>query len=153
MTKTVPDGYRTLGCYLAVDGATAAIDWYGRVFGARERMRLPAPGGMVGHAELAIGDSVLMLSDAWPASGGAQPPRDGHTTVGLHVYVADVDAVFAAAVAAGAVAVRPPANEFYGDRTGMLRDPFGHVWSIATHIEDVAPDEIARRAQALFGVV
>lgn len=150
MTKPIPDGYHRLGCYLSVDGATAAIDWYAKVFGATERMRLPAPGGKIGHAELAFGDSVLMLSDAWPGAG-AQPPADGRTTVGLHLYVEDADATFAAAVAAGAAAVQPVAQQFYGDRTGQVRDPFGHLWTIATHVEDVAPDEIARRMQAMFG--
>jgi len=149
MTKPIPDGYHSLGCYLAMDGATAAIDWYARVFGATERMRLPAPGGKIGHAELQIGDSVLMLSDAWP-QGGAQPPANGHTTVGLHLYVADADATFAAAVAAGATALMPVTLQFYGDRSGQLRDPFGHVWTVATHVEAVPQDEIARRMQAMF---
>lgn len=149
MTKPIPDGYHALGSYLAVDGAAAAIDWYAKVFGARERMRLPAPHGRIGHAELQFGDSVLLLSDSWP-TGGAQPPTDGRTTVGLHLYVADVDAVHAAAVAAGATEVMPVTDMFYGDRSGTVRDPFGHLWTIATHTEDVPQDELERRMAAMY---
>jgi len=146
--KPIPDGYRNLTPYLIVNDAAGAIAVYQKAFGATERMRLVAPDGKIGHAELTIGDSVIMLADEHPAHGARGPTAFGGSPVMLHLYVEDVDAVVAHAIAAGAKEVRPVANQFYGDRSGGVTDPFGHVWHIATHIEDVAPDEIARRAAA-----
>ena len=144
----IPSDYPTLTPYLAVDGAERAIAFYGAVFGASERMRLPGAKGGIGHAELQIGQSILMLADPWPEGHFGPPQGPGHSHA-LHLYVADVDAVFARAIAAGATELRPVADQFYGDRSGMLRDPFGHVWSLASHIEDVSQEEMARRMAAL----
>ena len=149
--KPVPDGYRSITPYVIVRGGAAAIAFYQKVFGARLRMKLDAPGGKIGHAELEIGDSLVMLADEHPEMGALAPPTIGGTPVGLHVYLADVDAVAAKAIAAGATLKRPVADQFYGDRLGSIVDPFGHLWHISTHIEDVSPDEIARRAAALHG--
>lgn len=145
--QPVPEGYPRVTPYLCVDGAAAAIDFYVSVLGAHERMRMPAPGGKIGHAELEVGGSVLMLADEFPGIGFRSPKALGGTPVTLHVYVEDVDAVFAGALARGATALRPVRDEFYGDRTGQFEDPFGHRWSIATHVEDVSPDEMERRAE------
>lgn len=146
--KPVPDGYPRIIPYLSVDGASAAIDFYTTVLGARERMRMPGPDGRVGHAELEIGDSMLMLADASPEMGGSTPKALGGTPVTIMVYVDDVDAVFERALGAGATAERPVENQFYGDRAGQFVDPFGHKWFVATHVEDVAPEEMAKRAAA-----
>jgi PhnB protein len=147
--KPIPDGYSSITPYLIVDGAAKAIEFYKAVFGAKERMRLGGPDGKVGHAELEIGGSVVMLADEHPAMGALAPPTVGGTPVGLHVYLEDVDAVAVRAIAAGATLKRPVENQFYGDRLGTIVDPFGHVWHISTHIEDVSPDEINRRAAAM----
>jgi PhnB protein len=147
--KPIPDGYSSVTPYIIVAGAAKAIEFYNSVFGATERMRLGGPDGKIGHAELEIGDSLIMLADEHPEMGALAPPTVGGTPVGLHVYVADVDAVAAKAVAAGATLKRPVENQFYGDRLGSLIDPFGHLWHISTHVEDVSPDEIARRAAAM----
>jgi PhnB protein len=147
--KPIPDGYGSVTPYIIVAGAAKAIEFYKSVFGATERMRLGGPDGKIGHAELEIGDSIIMLADEHPEMGALAPPTVGGTPVGLHVYVADVDAVAAKAVAAGATLKRPVENQFYGDRLGSLIDPFGHLWHISTHVEDVSPDEIARRAAAM----
>jgi PhnB protein len=136
---------------LYIDGAGAAIDFYGKVFGARERLRIPAPDGKIGHAELEIGDSVIMLSDEYPEMGVRGPKAIGGTPVSLSVYVEDVDDVFDRAVKAGANALRPVQNQFYGDRSGQFEDPFGHRWNVATHVEDVPPDEMAKRAAEAMG--
>jgi PhnB protein len=149
--KPIPDEYPQLTPYICVDGAEEAIDFYKKVFGARERMRMPGPDGKIGHAEVQIGSSVLMLSDEAPEFGAQAPKRFGGTPVTLSVYVEDVDAVFKKALAAGAKQLRAVENQFYGDRSGQFEDPFGHKWSVATHVEDVAPDEMARRAAALAG--
>lgn len=146
--KPIPDGYRTLTPYLIVGDGARAIAFYREAFGTTERMRLTRPDGKIGHAELTIGDLVIMLADEYPAHGARAPGSFGGSPVMLHLYVEDVDAVVAKAVAAGAKAVRPVENQFYGDRGGMLTDPFGHAWHVATHVEDVPPDEIARRAAA-----
>jgi len=146
----IPPGYHSITPYLAIDGAARALDFYAAAFGARERLRLDAPGGKIGHAEIEIGDSVLMLADPWP-EGHFVAPASEDVSVTVHLYVPDVDAVFARAVAAGASVTRPPEDQFYGDRSGSVRDPFGHVWHIATHVEDVTPEEIHRRMQAKFG--
>jgi len=146
--KPIPDGYPRVIPYLSVDGASAAIDFYTKVFGAKERMRMAAPGGKVGHAELEVGDSVVMLADAFPEMGGPTPKALGGTPVSIMVYVEDVDGVFERALRAGATADRPVENQFYGDRAGQFVDPFGHKWFVATHIEDVPPEEMAKRAAA-----
>ena len=144
--KPIPEGYHAVTPYLVIKGATAAIDYYKKVFGATERMRMDAPGGTVGHAELVIGDSTIMLADEFPDMGFRSPKTLGGSPVSLVLYVADVDTVFKRAVGAGAKELRPVADQFYGDRMGTLEDPFGHVWSVATHTEDVSPDEMQRRA-------
>ena len=149
--KPIPDGYPQVTPYLCVDGAAAAIEFYSTVFGAKERMRMPAPDGRIGHAELQFGDSVVMLSDEYPEMGVKGPKSLGGTPVTLSVYVEDVDAVFGQAVQAGASALRQPENQFYGDRSGQFEDPFGHRWNVATHVEDVSPDEMARRAAEAMG--
>lgn len=143
----VPAGYRSITPYLVMADAAAAIDYYKKVFGAAELMRMPM-GNRIGHAELKIGDSVVMLSDEWPDMGIVGPKARGGTSVSLMLYTEDVDAVFDRAVKAGATAERPVKNEFYGDRAGTLLDPFGHRWTIATHVEDVSPEEMERRMAA-----
>jgi PhnB protein len=135
--------------YICVDNADAAITFYKTVLGAKERMRMPGPDGKIGHAELQIGDAVLMLSDEHPEFGAQAPKRFGGTPTTLMLYVDDVDAVFAKALEAGAKELRPLANQFYGDRSGQFEDPYGHKWNVATHVEDVAPDEMERRAAAM----
>ena len=150
MVRPIPEGYRSITPYLSVRGAAAAIEFYARAFGARERMRLPGAEGRLGHAELEIGDSVVMLADPWPG-GASQPPGEGGTPVTLHLYVEDVDAAYARAVAEGATPVMPVQTHFYGDRGGTLRDPFGHLWHLSTHVEDVPPEEITRRMAAMTG--
>ena len=143
--KPIPEGYRHVTPYLCVDGAGAAIDFYVEVFGATERMRMPEAQGKIGHAELQIGDSVIMLSDEYPEMGIRGPKAIGGTPVTMSVYVEDVDSVFDRAVKAGAKTLRPVEDQFYGDRSGQFEDPFGHRWSVATHIEDVSPEEMAKR--------
>jgi PhnB protein len=149
--KPIPDGYPRVSAYLVVDGASDAIDFYKDVFGASERMRMGDPSGKVGHAELAIGDSVVMLADEYPEMDAVGPKTVGGTPVTMSVYVEDVDATFDRAVKAGAKALRPVENQFYGDRSGQFLDPFGHKWSVASHIEDVPPDEMAKRAAEAMG--
>jgi PhnB protein len=144
----IPDGYRRVTPYLIVSGASDAIDLYTKLFGATERMRMPMPDGKVGHAELELGDSVIMLADEFPDMGIKSPTSIGGSPVNIHVYVEDVDATFDAAVTAGAEVLQPLENKFYGDRSAQVRDPFGHIWSIASHVEDVPPDEMEKRAQA-----
>lgn len=146
--KPIPDGYHSVTPYLVVKGAAAAIDFYKRAFGAIELLRLEGPNGVIGHAEVKIGDSPVMLADEHPDHGALSPDSIGGSPISLMVYVEDVDAVFAQAVEAGATEIRPVQNQFYGDRSGMLKDPFGHTWNIATHVEDVPEDEIAERAKA-----
>ncbi len=143
--KPIPDGYHSVTPYLVCRGAAKAIDYYKSVFGAEEVMRMPAPGGRVGHAELRIGDSVVMLADENPEVGARSPESVGGTPVSLMVYVADVDATYKKALAGGAREIRALANQFYGDRSGTITDPFGHQWTIATHVEDVSPEEMQRR--------
>ncbi len=145
----IPSGYHSITPYLVIQGAAEAIDFYKKVFGATELMRMPNPkDGTIGHAELKIGDSVVMLADEHPQMGYRGPQTLGGTPVSLLLYVADVDSVAKQAVAAGATELRPVADQFYGDRMGTFQDPFGHVWSIASHVEDVAPEEMAKRAAA-----
>jgi PhnB protein len=147
--KPIPEGYHSATPYLVVDGAAKALDFYKHVFGATERMRLPAPGGRVGHAEIKIGDSIIMLADEHHEMGARGPRKYGGTPVSLVLYVADVDATAKKAVAAGATLVNPVEDKFYGDRMGTIEDPFGHRWHVATHQEDVPPAELARRAAAM----
>jgi len=146
MVNPIPEGYPRVTPYLIVDGASAAIDFYKSVFGATERMRMGGPDGKVGHAELEIGDSVVMLADEHPEMDARGPKFVGGTPVTLHVYVEDADGVFERAIEAGAKALRPVEDQFYGDRLGSFEDPFGHQWSVATHVEDVPPEEMSKRA-------
>ena len=148
--KSIPDDYHSVTPYLSIKGAVEAIEFYKRAFDATELFRLVTPNGELGHAEIKIGDSTIMLADACEGGAFRSPPSLGGSSVGLHVYVDDVDTLFAQAVEAGAKAVRPVQDQFYGDRTGMLEDPFGHIWLLATHKEDLTPDEINRRAEELF---
>jgi PhnB protein len=146
-TKPIPEGYHTVTPYLAVDDAAKAIDYYKKAFGAKERMRMEAPGGKIGHAELEIGDSLVMLSDPFPQSSSKPPKELGGTSGGVFMYVEDVDGVVKRAVDAGATVTMEVADQFWGDRFGTITDPFGQSWSIATHVEDVPPDEMAERAK------
>jgi PhnB protein len=146
-TKPIPEGYHTLTPYLAVDDASEAIDWYKQAFGAKERMRMDGPEGTIGHAELEIGDSLIMLADPFPHSQTRPPKELGGTTAGVFMYVEDVDAVVQKAVKAGATTTMEVADQFWGDRFGSIKDPFGHSWSIATHVEDVPPEEMADRSK------
>ena len=146
--KPIPDGYHSLTPYLTVDGAARAIEFYKEAFGATEILCMDEPGGKVGHAELKIGDSIFMLADEFPDMGRRGPQSIGGTPVIFMLYVEDVDAVVSRAVAAGGKLVKPIKDQFYGDRTGSVDDPFGHSWYIATHIEDVPPEEMERRAAA-----
>lgn len=149
--KPIPDGYHAITPYLIISGAAAAIDFYKRAFGATEVLRMPDPSGQkIGHAELKIGDASFMLADEYPDMGHRSPATLGGTPVSMLVYVENVDQVVAQALAAGATELRPVADQFYGDRVGMVADPFGHVWSIATHVEDVPSDELLLRAAAAF---
>ena len=149
--KPIPDGYPQVTPYLIVDGADKAIEFYAKVFGATERMRLPSPGGRVGHAELQLGDSLIMLADEFPEMGIRAPGSIGGSPVIVSVYVDDVDATFARALGEGATPVREVETQFYGDRTGTFEDPFGHRWSVATHVEDVSPEEMSRRSAEASG--
>jgi PhnB protein len=145
--KPVPEGYTTVSPYLVVDGAAQAIDYYKRAFGATERGRFDMPNGKIGHAELQIGDTVLMLGDSSPQTSIKAPTQLGGTSVGIFLYVEDVDATVQRAVDAGATITQPVDDMFWGDRYGKVSDPFGHEWLIATHIEDVSPEEMAERAR------
>jgi PhnB protein len=149
--KPIPDGYPRVTPYLCVDGGSAAIDFYVSVLGADERMRMPAPGGKIGHAEVRIGDSIVMLADEFPDIGWRSPKSLGGSPVAISVYVEDVDAVFRRALEAGATEIRAVEDQFYGDRSGQFEDPFGHRWHVASHVEDVPPDELSRRAAEAMG--
>ena len=146
MVEPIPDGYPRVTPYLIVDGGAAAIEFYESVLGATERMRMGGPDGKVGHAELGIGDSVIMLADEHPEMDARGPKTVGGTPVSLHVYVEDADSVFERAIESGAEALRPVEDKFYGDRSGSFEDPFGHHWHVATHVEEVPPDEMSKRA-------
>ena len=151
--QPVPDGYNTVSPYLAVEDAATAIDYYKKAFGATERVRMEAPDGKIGHAELEIGDSIVMLADPFPQASTKPPHELGGTSAGVFLYVEDVDAVVKRAVDAGASVTMEVADQFWGDRFGTVTDPFGHVWSVATHIEDVPPAEMAERAKAAMAAM
>jgi PhnB protein len=146
--KPIPEGYHSVTPYLIIEGAGEAIEFYKKAFGAKELFRFPTPDGKVGHAEMKIGDSPIMLADAYPAMGYNSPKSLGGSPVSLMVYVEDVDTVFNQAVAAGATLKEAVTDKFYGDRSGSLIDPFGHVWHVATHKEDVSMEEMEKRAKA-----
>ena len=143
----IPADYPGITPYLSVKGAADAIEFYKKAFGAIEIMRLPGPDGTIGHAEIKIGNALVMLADESPDYGNLSPKTLGGSPVRLHMYVEDVDAFFEKAIAAGAKVLIPIANQFYGDRSGRLEDPFGHVWLVSTHVEDVAPEEMQRRME------
>jgi PhnB protein len=146
--KAIPEGHHAVTPYLCIKGAASALEFYKQAFDATELMRLVQPDGRIGHSEIRIGDSVIMLSDEFPEIGARSPQTTGGSPVTIHLYVEDVDAVFNQAVAAGAKAKRPVADQFYGDRMGGVEDPFGYTWWIATHKEDLSSEEIQRRAAA-----
>lgn len=148
--KAQPDGYHSITPYLITHDAAAAIDFYKKAFGATEQMRLSGPGGKVMHAEIKIGDSPIMLADEFPEMGIRSAKSFGGSPVSILLYTADVDAMFAQAIAAGATEKKPLADQFYGDRSGAVDDPFGHSWTIATHIEDVSPTEMDQRFQQMM---
>ena len=151
--EPIPEGYNTLTTYLAVENAAEAIEFYKRAFGARESLRMLGPDGSIGHAELEIGDSKLMLSDPFPQSTVRPPGEIGGTTASVFMYVEDVDALVKQAVDAGATVTMEVADQFWGDRFGTVSDPFGHVWSIATHVEDLTPEQIAERGEAAMAAM
>jgi PhnB protein len=146
--KPIPEGHNRVSPYLIVNGGARALDFYKKAFEATELFRMAAPDGKIGHAEIKIGDTVIMLADEHPDHSAYAPGHFGGSPVSLHVYVEDVDKVAGRAVAAGAKITRPVADQFYGDRLGTLEDPFGHTWHVSTHLEDLTPEEIGRRAQA-----
>ena len=149
MVQAIPTGYAAVTPYLIVRGAAHAIEFYKKAFGAVELMRFPAPGDKIGHAEIRIGEGVVMLADESPDAGYSSPQAIGGTAVSLMFYVADVDATFARALAAGATVKQALKDQFYGDRSGTIVDPFGHIWTIATHKEDLSLEEVQRRMAAL----
>ena len=153
MAKAIPDGYHSVTPYLAVDGAEQAIQFYAQAFGAKERTRMQSPDGKIAHAEIEIGDSVVMLSDPLPDFVTKAPSEIGGTTASIMLYVEDVDATIQQAVDAGATLEREIEDQFWGDRFGAVVDPFGHMWSIATHVEDVPPEEMAKRAEAAMAAM
>ena len=146
--KPIPDEYHSVTPYLILSDAAGALDFYKRAFGATETVRMPGPDGKIGHAEIRIGDSVIMLADEHHDMGALSPKTLGGSPVSLMIYVQDVDSVARQAVAAGAKETRPVENKFYGDRSGSFADPFGYEWHISTHVEDVPPDEMQKRAAA-----
>ncbi len=149
--KPIPEGYHSVTPYLFVRSAASAIDFYKNVFGATEVVRMAGSNGKIMHAELRIGDSIVMLADENPPTGVMSPQTIGGFSVGLHLYVENVDAVILKAVDNGSKLLRPIKNQFYGDRSGSVLDPFGHMWSVATHVEDVSPEEIRKRMTAAMG--
>jgi len=151
MTNPIPDGYPRMSPSLAVDDGAKALDFYTAVFDATERMRMNGPDGKVAHSELQVGDSVLMVSDESPEMGYLGPKKVGGSPVVISVYVEDVDATFAKALELGAKATREPEDQFYGDRSGQFEDPWGHKWSVATHVEDVSEEEMEKRMAAMGG--
>ena len=150
-TKPIPDGYHSVTPYLTVNDGAAALGFYERALGAEVFMRMPGPGGKLGHAEFRIGSSPVMMSDEFPEMGVLSPQTLGGVTSSLMIYTPDADALFAQAVAAGCTVLKPLQDQFYGDRSGTVQDPFGHRWTIATHVEDVSPEEIQRRIAGMKG--
>ena len=148
--KPIPDGYYTATPYLIIKGAARALDFYKQAFGAEELMRFPMPDGKVGHAEIKIGNSPIMLADEFPEMGHKSPESLGGSSVSILLYVPDVDKTFAQALKAGGKELQPLKDQFYGDRSGTLTDPFGHVWTVSTHKEDVSPEEMDRRHKAMM---
>jgi PhnB protein len=148
--NAVPSGHRTVTPYLAIKNAAKALEFYKYAFGATESYKLVMPDGRLGHAEIRLGDSMIMLADEFPEYGGKAPETLGGSPVSIHLYVEDVDAFFKKALAAGAKELKPVMDQFYGDRSGQLEDPFGHLWWVATHKEDIAPDEMQKRVQEMF---
>jgi PhnB protein len=149
--KPIPDGFHTITPYLTVKGGAQAIDFYKRAFGAKERFRMTSPDGKsIGHAEVFIGDSIVMLADESPTWGKQSPESLKGTSVSMLIYVEDVDTAFKRAVDAGAKVLMPVQNQFYGERSGCVQDPFGHQWTLMTHVEDVPPDEMKKRAEAFY---
>jgi PhnB protein len=149
--RPIPEGYHSITPYLVISGAAKAIDWYKQAFGAQQTLRMEDPTtGKIGHAELKIGDSYIMLADEYPDMGYRSPKTLGGAGISLLLYVKDVDGTVKEAVDAGAKLERPLQDQFYGDRTGTIQDPFGHVWTIATHIEDVSPEEMLERSKKAF---
>lgn len=148
--KTIPDGYHSVTPYLSIKGAAEAIEFYTKAFDAIELFRLTMPGEIIGHAEIQIGNSRIMIADPCDEVSFGDPKTLGGSTVGLYVYVDDVDALYTQALAAGATSVKPVEDQFYGDRTGTIVDPYGHRWFLATHKEDLTPEELNQRAEALF---
>ena len=149
--KPIPDGYHSVTPYLIIkNSASKAIDYYKKAFGATELMRMPGPDGTIGHAEIKIGDSPIMLADEMESMGFKSPQSYGGTPVSLMIYVKDVDKIFKQAISAGGKEIQPLENKFYGDRSGTLSDPFGHCWTVGTHVEDVAPDEMDRRMKEMM---
>ena len=149
--KPIPENYPRVAPYLAIDNAAAAIDFYKKAFGATERMRMPGPEGKVGHAEIDIEGALVMLADEYPPMNFRSPKTIGGSPVMIHMYVPDVDAFFKRAKAAGVEVLREPATQFYGDRSCSIKDPFGHLWSVATHVEDVSEEELRTRSEKLAG--
>ena len=149
--KPIPEGYHSVTPYLIIKGAAEAIEYYKKSFGATELFRMPTPDGKIGHAELKIGDSPIMLSDEHPDLGHVGPQTLGGTPVGIMIYVDDVDTIYKRAISGGGQEVKPLQDQFYGDRSGTLKDPFGHMWTVATHVEDVAPEEMEKRMAAAHG--
>jgi PhnB protein len=147
----IPENYPRVIAYLSIDGAADAIAFYSDILGAKEEMRMPGPDGKVAHAELRIGESMIMMSDPMPGMGNPSPKTLGGSPVFLMVYVEDVDDAFARAIKAGATELAPVQDQFYGDRSGQFEDPWGHRWNIASHVEDVPPDEMEKRAAAAMG--
>ena len=148
--KPIPDGYRSVTPYMIIKGAGEAIEFYKKAFKAKERLRVPGPGGKIMHAEIEIGDSVVMLGEESPEMGALGPTSVGGTPVSIHLYIDDVDQMFAQALAAGGKQERAVQDQFYGDRSGGLVDPFGHKWHLATHVEDVSPEEMDRRMKEMM---
>lgn len=147
--KKIPEGYRNVTPYLSFDNAAEALDYYEKVFGAKVRMKMPRPDGKIAHAEIELGDSLIMLADACPEMGNKSAKSLGGSPIGILLYVDDVDSVFARAVASGAKSSRAVENKFYGDRSGTITDPFGYDWHLSTHVEDVSEDEMQRRMAAM----
>ena len=146
--KPIPDNFPRVTPYLAIDGVADAIEFYKKIFGATERFRMPGPGGRIGHAEIQLGDSVLMMADTSPEMNFVDPKKLGNSPVNLVVYVDDVDKTFKSALAAGAKETQPIEDKFYGDRAGQFEDPWGHRWDVMTHVEDVSPEEMQKRVEA-----